>query len=195
MKGCFNMNDIYKIGLIGSAGLGKSSIALEISKKMNLFFLKSKEITRPILKKYGWNSLSASRNDCNVEKFLSQKEIEYEIVDKRTYQESLLSGGFITDRTTLECFVYALLSVEKYADDEICLLEKICKENMKNYTHIFYFPYKNGWLEDNGLRTVNTYFQWKIDLMIRGLLDDWGIEAFTVSANNPIEFIISKINV
>lgn len=181
------MNNIYKIGLIGSAGIGKSSIALEISKKLDLVFLKSKDITRPILKKYGYDY---SIGEC-VEKFLSKKEIEFEIVDTRTYQESLLTGGFVTDRTTLECFAYALLSVEKYVDDEIALLEKICCDNMKNYTHIFYFPYKNGWLEDNGLRTVNTFFQWKIDLIIRGLLDDWGVEAIPVNHDNPIEFITS----
>lgn len=179
----------YKIGLIGSAGIGKSSVATELSKRLDLIFLKSKDITRPILKKYNFDY----NEGISVEKFLSEKEIEFEIVDKRTYQESLLPGGFITDRTTLECFAYALLSVEKYADDEIALLERICNENMKNYTHIFYFPYKNGWLEDNGLRTVNTFFQWKIDLIIRGLLDDWGIEAITINADNPVEFVLSKL--
>jgi len=183
------MSDIYKIGLIGSAGIGKSSVALEISKDFDLIFLKSKDITRPLLKKYGYDY---SSGEC-VEKFLSKKEIEFEIVDSRTFQESLLTGGFITDRTTLECFAYSLLSIEKYADDEIATLENMCCENMKNYTHIFYFPYKNGWLEDNGIRTVNTFFQWKIDLIIRGLLDDWGINAITVGADNPIDFIKSYI--
>jgi hypothetical protein len=184
------MNNIFKIGLIGSAGIGKSSIAYEVSKKLDLCFLKSKDITRPILKKYGYDY---STGEC-VEKFLSKKEIEFEIVDKRTYQESLLTGGFITDRTTLECFVYALLSVEKYVDDEITLLEKICYENMKHYSHIFYFPYKNGWLEDNGLRTVNTFFQWKIDLIIRGLLDDWSVDVIPINHDNPVEFIINYIS-
>lgn len=179
----------YKIGLIGSAGIGKSSIASELSKKIDVIFLKSKDITRPILKKYNFNYSEGIA----VEKFLSEKDIESEIVNKRIYQESLLTGGFITDRTTLECFAYALLSVETYSDDEISLLEQICYENIKKYTHIFYFPYKNGWLEDNGLRTVNSFFQWKIDLIIRGLLDDWGIEAITVKAENPIEFILNKL--
>jgi adenylate kinase family enzyme len=183
------MNNILKIGLIGSAGIGKSSIATELSKKLDLIFLKSKDITRPIMKKYNYDYSSGEY----IEKFLSKKDIEFEIVDSRTCQESLLKGGFITDRTTLECFAYALLSVEKYADDEIIMLERICKENMKNYTHIFYFPSQNGWLEDNGIRTVNTYFQWKIDLIIRGLLDDWNVNAITINDDNPIKFILNKI--
>lgn len=183
------MNEINKIGLIGSAGIGKGSIASKIGNKLDLFFLKSKDITRPILEKYNYDE---KYYPC-VEKFLSHKNIEFEIVNTRMQKEYLLQGGFITDRTTLECFVYALLSVESYEDKEITELENICRENMKQYNYIFYFPFKNGWLEDNGIRTVNNYFQWKIDLMIRGLINDWNINAITVPAENPIDFIINKI--
>ena len=165
------MEAVRKIGLIGSAGLGKSGAAAEIGGKLGLMFLRSKDIARPILEKYGYDS---SVSEC-VEKFLSRKEIEFEIVDRRTYEEFRASNGFVTDRTTLECFAYALLSVEHYADDEIALLEKICRENMTNYTDLFYFPYGNGWLEENGIRTMSGYFQWKRDMIIRGLLHDWGI--------------------
>ena len=169
--------EIYRIGLIGSAGLGKSGIATELAKKLGIAFLRSKDTTRPILKELGYDY---DKCEC-VEKFLSDKDIEYSIVEKKTRQEQLLrDSGFITDRTTLECFAYALLSVDKYEQDEIALLEKVCKENMSQYTHLFYFPYKGGWLEANGIRTVNTYFQWKIDMLIRGLIEDWGINVITI---------------
>ena len=179
----------YRIGLIGSAGLGKSNIATEVGKKLDIVFLRSKDITRPLLKELGYDY---DKCEC-VEKFLSEKEIEYDIVDKKIHQEDLMTGGFVTDRTTLECFAYALLSVDKYCEDEISLLEKVCRENMSKYTHLFYFPYKNGWLENNGVRTVNTYFQWKIDMLIRGLLKDWGIEAVTVEGDDKVDFIMSRI--
>lgn len=167
---------IERIGLIGSAGLGRSTFALNISKAKDIMFLRSKDITRPILKKHGY----VYGRDIPVEMFLSKKEIEWELVDERIYAESLLSGGFVTDRTTLECFCYALLNVEHYSDEEIRMLEKLCKENMNKYTKLFYFPYKNGWLEDNGLRTTSVYFQWKVDMMIRGLLTDWDIHYLVV---------------
>lgn len=179
---------MYKIGLIGSAGIGKSNVAFSISEINKIPFLKSKDITRPIIQKYGFDYKSSV---C-IEKFLSRKEIEQEIVEKRIYQESLLREGFITDRTTLECFAYALLSVEKYTDAELFMLEKRCKEHLSEYTHLFYFSQKNGWLEENGIRTVNTYFQWKIDLIIRGLLDDWKIPFYSIK-NNELEEIIKEI--
>lgn len=160
-----------KIGLIGAAGLGRSTFGKEIAKKEEIIFLPSKDITRPLLKKYGWKY---RENSC-VEKFLARKDIEFELVSERIYQESLLVGGFVTDRTTLECFAYALLRSEEYSDNDLSLLEKMCKENMKKYTHLFYFPYHCGWFEENGVRTSSVYFQWQIDMMIRGLLKDWGI--------------------
>lgn len=164
-----------KIGLIGAAGLGRSTLAKEIAREKNITFLPSKNITRPILKKHGWNALSASRSGCNVEKFLARKDIEFELVSDRIYQESLLVCGFVTDRTTLECFAYSLLRIEDYSDNDLKTLEDICRGNMSKYTHIFYFPYTSGWYEDNGIRTMSSYFQWKIDMMIRGLLNDWDI--------------------
>ena len=39
-----------KIGLIGCAGCGKGFVANILSKKLNLPYLSSKDITRPILK-------------------------------------------------------------------------------------------------------------------------------------------------
>lgn len=184
------MSEILKIGLIGSAGLGRSTIASNLSKELNLVFLKSKDITRPILKKHGY---IYGQGEC-VEKFLSKKDREFELVDERIYAESLLSGGFITDRTTIECFCYGLLSVETYTDDEIKLLEKICKENAEKYTHIFYFPYTNGWFENNEIRTTSLYFQRKIDMMIRGVIDDWNIPCKIVcNDENIYDFIKSNI--
>lgn len=180
----------YKIGLIGSAGLGKSTFASAAGKELGLYFLKSKDITRPILKKYGY----VYGSGICVEKFLARKEIEFALVDERIYNEKLLSGGFITDRTTLECFCYAMLNIEHYSEDEIKMLETLCKNNMSTYTHLFYIPRSAGWIEDNGLRTVSSYFQWKVDILIRGILQDWNIPHQTVPDDSKTisEFIINQ---
>lgn len=184
------MEKALKIGLIGAAGLGKSSVATAVAKEKNLMFLKSKDITRPILKRDGY---TYGRDEC-VELFLSKRERELELVDERKYAESLLSGGFITDRTTLECFCYALLNIHNYSNAESRMIETLCKENMSNYTHLFYFPQKDGWLEENGLRTTSVYFQWKIDMLIWGVLSDWNIEYKTIPKNcDAISFIKQNI--
>lgn len=176
---------IKKIGLIGAAGLGKSGCARQISEMCEIPLLLSKEITRPILNKYGFDY---SKGTC-VERFLSKKEIEFEIVNERTTREANMKNGFITDRTTLECFAYALLSVEHYTDNEITMLENFCKNNMSLYTDLFYFPYNKGWFVENGIRTVNVHFQWKIDCIIKGLLKDWKIEYHQIDTDNAVNEI------
>ena len=180
---------IYRIGFIGSAGLGKGNTATELGKRLGVPFLMSKDITRPILKANGYDY---DKCKC-VEKFLSDKELEYEIVDRKINGENLATNGFVTDRTTLECFAYALLSVENYEEDEIAMLERICREHMANYTHLFYFPYGNGWLEENGVRTVNTYFQWKIDAIIKALIEEWGLKVVSVPKEERLEYMLKTL--
>lgn len=179
-----------RIGLIGAAGLGKSTFAKEISKQYDLVFLKSKDITRPILKKFKYQY-----TEC-IEYFLAKKEIEFELISDRIYQESILKTGFVTDRTILECFAYALLNCNEYSNDELDLLENLCKKQIKNYTHLFYFPYECGWFEENGIRTTNAYFQRKVDMIIRGLLKDWNVSYSTVPEKKEEikQFIFNSLN-
>ena len=179
---------IVKVGLLGSAGLGKSGIAQRISQAVGLRFLRSKDITRPVLTKYGYDY---GMGGC-VENFLSRRDIEFEIVRRRLTAEEECINGFVTDRTTLECFAYAMLNVEKYSCEDIGDLEEMCRGNMKKYTHLFYFPQSMGWLEENGVRTVNEYFQWKVDMLICGLLKDWGIRFIDVSSYRNVENGILK---
>lgn len=183
---------ILKIGLIGCAGLGKSHAAAQLSESLGLPFLKSKDITRPVLKSYGW-----SPDGSDVESFLGRCTIESEIVRRRLEEEALLSGGFVTDRTTLECFCYAFQALHTYTPESLALLESACRANMSRYTHLFYIPASAGWLEDNGLRTTSPLFQRKIDLMIRGVMQDWGVpvEAIPYESCNgkTAEYVLSRL--
>lgn len=183
-------NKTLKIGILGCSGLGKSAIATSLSEALNIPFLSSKDITRPILKKFDYRY---SENDF-VENFLSKKDIEFELVDQRLEEERILSGGFITDRTTLECFCYAFLSLGSYSEDEFSLLEMICKSNMENYTHLFHLPINAGWLEENGIRTLNVHLQRQIDILIQGVINEWelnvvNIDAEVAKAGKVSEFI------
>ena len=48
------MDTYRRIGLIGCAGLGKSMIADAVSRRLGVPFLRSKDITRPILEECGY---------------------------------------------------------------------------------------------------------------------------------------------
>lgn len=183
-----------KIGLLGCAGLGKSTIAGEVSSRLSLPVLNSKDITRPILARNGY-----CYGNGFVEVFLSRSDIEREIVCKRLEEEELLSCGFVTDRTTLECFCYAFLGLDTYGEGEFELLERACKGNMKKYTHLYLLPFGKGWFVENGVRTVNLHFQRHMDMVIRGVVEDWGIPARKIpadreTASSIADFIVSDVN-
>lgn len=183
-----------KIGILGCAGLGKSTIANSVSKELDIPYLNSKDITRPILKKFDYRY----SENYFVESFLSNKEIEFELVDKRLEEEHILSGGFVTDRTTLECFCYAFLSLGTYTEEEFTMLEEICRSNMANYTHLFRLPINSGWLEENGVRTMNIHLQRQIDLLIKGVIQEWNLPVIDIpcdiarSGNAP-KYIVESL--
>lgn len=167
---------VQRIGLIGCAGLGKSTMATKISRELGIPFLNSKGITRPVLQKHGYEPEPGKF----VEEFLAEKAIENEIVSRRLEEEAILSCGFVTDRTTLECFCYAFLRLSTYSDDDFKLLENTCRMNMKNYTHLYFVPISSGWYESNGIRTVNINFQRMIEMLITGVMGEWNINIKTI---------------
>lgn len=184
-----------RIGFIGCAGCGRSSVARELSTALSLPFLSSKDITRPFLQRYGY----VYGEDNYVEKFLGQKTIEFQLVEKRIEEEGFLPCGFVADRTSVDCFCYAFLSLCSYSNDDFDMLESVCKENVLGYDYLFYFPFIGTWFEDNGIRTINRALQWQIDMLIRGVIADWGLKVCTippdVMENNSVcDFIINNIS-
>ena len=65
------------------------------------------------------------------------------------------------------------------------MLEKICREDLKQFDKLFYFPLEGSWLEKNEVRTTNTNLQWKIDMLIRGLIEDWKLNIEKI----PVEYM------
>lgn len=160
-----------KIGLIGCAGCGKGFVANILSDKFKLPYLSSKDITRPILKQMGYVYSQGNY----VQNFLSKKDIQFRIVDQRVYEQSLLTCGFVTDRTTLQCLSYAFLNLQSYSKQQFQILKNICLQDLKQFDYLFYFPVRFSWLQQNQLRTMDFNFQWKIDMIIRGLIQDLNI--------------------
>lgn len=185
-----------RIALIGSAGVGKSSFADAIAKELNLHFVRSKDITRPILKKYGFTRHSGIK----VEEFLGKAEIESEILFNRVRLENeFYEKGFITDRSALECFAYALLNASYNNATDLAILEQECRNSMARYSSVFHLPANAGWLTDNGIRTIDENFQRIVDYTICGIANSWGIKYFTIPEEiikfgNVVDFVSNTIN-
>lgn len=180
---------MLKIGLIGAGGCGSTTVAAKISNALNIKFIRSSDFTRNILKRDGYGYEPNSF----VEKFLADKKREIELINLRIDAEHQ-QEEFVTDRTTLENYVYALDSIQNYSLDEMNILHCKCWVNMKRYTHLFYLPRKDN-LTDNKLRTLNVFYQRNIDYLIKGTIRDWGIGVTELpdDIDKSIEIILSEV--
>jgi adenylate kinase family enzyme len=179
-----------KIGLIGAGGCGSTTVALRIANELNIKFIPSSDFTRNILKRDGYDYEPNSF----VEKFLADKKREFELINLRIDAEHQ-QEDFITDRTTLENYVYALDSIENYSIDELNVIHCKCWVNMKRYTHLFYLPRKDN-LKDNKLRTLNVFYQRNVDYLIQGVIKDWNLSVISLpnDIEESVKIILETVN-
>lgn len=175
-----------KIGLIGTGGSGSSTIASELAIKLFLPFIRSSDLTRPLLKeeKYDYS--------IQVEKFLATTEREFYLVNKRIDEEKKFDN-FITDRTTLESFAYALDNMDVFPVEQLNILQCKCLNNMKNYDKLFFVPRREE-IGNNGLRTLNVFYQRKIEYIILGLISAWKLNVIHLPREeDQISFVLKNI--
>lgn len=179
-----------KIGLIGAGGCGSTTVASRIASELNIKFIRSSDFTRNILKRDGYDYEPNSF----VEKFLADKKREVELINLRIDAEHQ-KEDFITDRTTLENYVYALDSIQNYSTDELNVIHCKCWINMRRYTHLFYLPRKDD-LKDNKLRTLNVFYQRNIDYLIRGVIKDWNLDVVSLPEDieESVKIILETLN-
>ena len=178
-----------KIGLIGAGGCGSTTVASIVSTELNIKFIRSSDFTRSILKRDGYGYEPNSF----VERFLADKKREVELINWRIDAEHQ-QEDFITDRTTLENYVYALDSIQNYSTDELNILHCRCWKNMKRYTHLFYLPRKDD-IKDNKLRTLNVFYQRNVDYLIQGVIKDWGLNVIELpkDIDESVEIILNEV--
>lgn len=166
---------MYKIVIIGSQSVGKSTLARELSNRLNLPLIT--ELARR------WN----------IEK-VEQKElvhIQKEIL-RLQIQEENHNGQFISDRSTIDNLAYWIHNVSPIIDkEENKLYIRTALKNVKNYSHIFllipeFYPIADGF------RNVNIIYQLQIAEVIHTILRLYGIKHYklTGSVENRIKEVM-----
>jgi len=166
-----------RIGIVGAAGTGKSSIAKALSEKLKLKLIEAKNITREILVRDHYDYGSGIQ----VERFLASPLRQTEIMDK-TIAAQTAEGSWIADRTVVDLAAYAVAELH---DDDLELLRKIfyaCKSHAVVYTHVFLCPWKDVPVENNNKRTLNPWYQFQIHALDEGIMDDWGLKYHVLSS-------------
>lgn len=168
-----------RIGIVGSAGTGKSQLGYELAEKMKLPFLRASTVTRGILEKDGYDYAGGIQ----VESFLFQDNRQ-ERLSKKTMKLEIDNYCFVTDRTVIDLAAYAIVELYDGKRDKLDKLLDRYYEHLvnHNYTDVFVCP----WVEevtDNGLRTLNPWYQFLIHSTCLGVMEDWGIKYHILRAN------------
>ncbi len=169
-----------RIGIIGSAGTGKSTIAVAIADQMKIPICLSKTITGEILNRDGYDYSSMIQ----VERFLAQGNRQVEMLNKHIAFEDA-NDQFVTDRTVIDLLAYTI--AESHEDPaKVDFFYKLCKEQSKKYTHLFVCPWV-GKLAPNNRRTLNPWYQYMIHSLDCSILNDWNIKFVTLGGDMDVK--------
>ena len=184
------MSDL-RIGIVGCAGTGKTTLAATVAKKLKIPFLPSKNITQGILDRDGYDYGSGIQ----IERFLADSKRQLEIFEK-TSESHNERDSFITDRTPVDLAAYALSELH---DSDPALLRQIVESSRRlvsRYTHLFLCPWKDKPIENNKRRTLNPWYQYLIHGLELGLMAEWRVRYMILkheSQERDVVFIVELI--
>jgi nicotinamide riboside kinase len=180
-----------RIGITGSHGVGKTTLAQALSSALNLPLIQ--EQARVVAKELGINSLDEIKND----KFRF-REYQCLVPAYQIDTERLNPAGFVSDRTTIDCAAYWL---KWHAHNWPSKLNNnyynICMVNVKYYDLIVYVPAESSWPADDGFRDTDRSCQVEVDFYIRCLLaeaDPANWIAVEGSPDDMVKQVLSRLS-
>ena len=153
-----------KIGIVGAHGVGKTTLARELAKALNLSIVPD-TAAEAFHKGWAVNEKTTTENQF----WILTKQIEY---------ERDIKTNFIADKTLYDNLVYAKYIFD---DPEIhSVLKKIVLAN-SNYHLLIYLPIEIKLVDDG--RSIDPTFQKMIDREYLRLLEELGIKYFQVKGS------------
>lgn len=177
-----------KIALCGSAGTGRSTIAIRLAQSINHTPLTNlaKEILKDQEFQYGTN--------ITVEKFLATPERQKKLYNYKCLMESQ-HENFVIDRSWIDNAAYATIGFYEDNSFDISSYLDDCQCKVSEYDFIFHIPWGRQPLQPNGTRTINPWFQFVVDSVICKIADLWKIKLIQIpddlNNNESIKWILN----
>jgi deoxyadenosine/deoxycytidine kinase len=122
---------MFKIGLCGAHGTGKTTLTKLISEKYNLALID--RTMRNMWEGFGVSDFEKMPAELRgvFQKYAVLNQIQREDIEG--------VDGFVSDRTVLDNFVHVVMD-SKMSEIDLGLYEALVKERIKTYTHFIYLP-------------------------------------------------------
>lgn len=175
------MQSKRKIVLTGASGVGKSTLAKELSQRLGLPFIP--EIGRELCIAKGYSRIGDIPAD-------QQEAFKREVLETQIKHEDGLSE-YVADRSSIDCWVlwqrWNICTAMTY--DTESYYEK-ARTQAESYTHIIYLPPLFPAIEDNFRWTEPDYIK-QIDRIVRTTLFDWNLlsRTHTIESDTPAKRI------
>jgi GTPase SAR1 family protein len=162
--------EIARIAIIGSAGVGKTSL-LEALFKMDRIssqYQKIPEQVRVLCAERGYTSPYQIDDDVN--------EFREEILLRQIQSESA-SQSFIADRSTIDAWVYFMLwSWNMVEIDRAESFYQAAYKQAQQYDLLIYLPIMFEAKDDN-FRWANATYQKQVDRLLLAMVDSWTLRS------------------
>lgn len=161
----------FKIGIVGTHGVGKTTFAIELKKKLNerypyknIFIIN--EVPRSLVQKTQNNRLLVPENNTLTLQFIIML---FQLMEEQ--KNNIIDSFTICDRTLLDHFLYTIYFHKKqFKQHEELLIQSLLMDYMNTYDIIFYIPVEFA-IEDDSVRITQEDFQKNIDLLILDYLN------------------------
>lgn len=153
---------LMKIGITGSQGTGKTTLATALADQLNLPLIR--EQARSVAREMGIKSVKQLKGQVELGARFQWTCLNRQIEAEQT------NVGFVSDRTTIDNAVYWLKYHSSYwPSEESNYYYKKAFENAKNYDLVIYVPREID-PEDDGFRSTDPGAQIEIDMYIKAFL-------------------------
>ena len=151
---------MYKIGICGAHGTGKTTLARIISEQYNLPIIS--QLMRNFWQEYGVMDFEKLPKDVRT---TFQKESLLRQIDAEDSTED-----FVTDRTVLDQIAYTKMS-SNMAGVDLAIYEQLCRERLNRYTHLIYLPIE--FVAEAEFLRADINSRDELAEVMKGYLDKW----------------------